>query len=224
MDIWVIASYDFDNGLDLTKLLESYATMGFQATNMAAAIDEINRMVGNCCSSSVGNTLRILQLYWRLSDDTPLPNEPDEWNDPEFRKNTTCTIFFSYTSNMMSCGMREIIHYLVKHHLVDVIVTTCGGIEEDFIKCMSKFYIGKFDLDGRDLRIKGINRTGNLLFPNDDYCDFEDWIMPILDYMLEKQKNEGEVWTPSKMIKLLGERINNEESVYYWAAKVSCLS
>lgn len=121
---------------------------------------------------------------------------------------------------MMSCGMREIIHYLVKHHLVDVVVTTCGGIEEDFIKCMSKFYIGKFDLDGRDLRLKGINRTGNLLVPNDDYCDFEDWMMPILDYMLEKQKKEGEIWTPSKMIHLLGERINNEESVYYWAAKV----
>lgn len=28
------------------------------------------------------------------------------------------------------------------------------------------------------------------------------------------------MWTPSKMIKLLGERINNEESVYYWASKV----
>ena len=41
-------SYDFDNGLDLTKVLESYATMGFQATNMSAAIDEINRMVGPC--------------------------------------------------------------------------------------------------------------------------------------------------------------------------------
>ena len=27
------------------------------------------------------------------------------------------------------------------------------------------------------------------------------------------------IWTPSKMIKLLGERINNEESVYYWCAK-----
>ena len=38
-------SYDFDNGIDLTRILESYATMGFQATNMAAAIDEINRMV-----------------------------------------------------------------------------------------------------------------------------------------------------------------------------------
>ena len=98
-------------------------------------------------------------------------------------------------------------------------MTTCGGIEEDFIKCMSKFYIGKFDLDGRELRMKGINRTGNLLVPNDDYCDFEDWMMPILDYMLEKQKKEGYVWTPSKMIHLLGERINNEESVYYWAAK-----
>ena len=30
---------------------------------------------------------------------------------------------------------------------------------------------------------------------------------------------QGEIWTPSKMIKLLGERIENEESVYYWCSK-----
>ena len=85
--------------------------MGFQATNMSAAIDEINRMVReDGWSHAVA-----------LLDDTPLPNEPDEWNDPEFRKKTKCTIFFSYTSNMMSCGMREIIHYLMKHHLVYIV-------------------------------------------------------------------------------------------------------
>ena len=58
---------------------------------------------------------------------------------------------------------------------------------------MGKFFIGKFNLDGRDLRLKGLNRTGNLIVPNDDYCDFEDWMMPILDSMLEKQKKEVSV-------------------------------
>ena len=31
---------------------------------------------------------------------------------------------------------------------------------------------------------------GNLLVPNDNYCKFEDWVMPILDKMLEEQKSE----------------------------------
>jgi len=47
-----------------------------------------------------------------------------------------------YTSNMTSCGVRDIIRYLVKHRMVDAIVTTAGGIEEDFMKCMDPFRLG----------------------------------------------------------------------------------
>ena len=34
----------------------------------------------------------------------------------------------------MSAGTREQIRYLVQHGLVDVLVTTAGGVEEDLIK------------------------------------------------------------------------------------------
>ena len=70
---------------------------------------------------------------------------------------------------------------------MDCVVTTAGGIEEDFIKCLADTYIGDFRLPGRQLRDKGINRIGNLLAPNDNYCKFETWIMPILDQMVEEQ-------------------------------------
>ena len=33
-------------------------------------------------------------------------------------------------------------------------------------------------------------RIGNLLVPNDNYCKFEDWQMPILDQMLLEQNTE----------------------------------
>jgi deoxyhypusine synthase len=36
--------------------------------------------------------------------------------------------------------------------------------------------------------MKGLNRIGNLLVPNANYCQFEDWVMPVLDEMLEEQK------------------------------------
>lgn len=42
---------------------------------------------------------------------------------------------------------------------VDVIVTTAGGIEEDFIKCLANTYLGDFSLSGKDLRQRGINRS-----------------------------------------------------------------
>lgn len=42
--------------------------------------------------------------------------------------------------------------------------------------------------------------TGNLLVPNDNYCLFEDWVMPLLDEMLDEQRTMGALWTPSKVI------------------------
>jgi deoxyhypusine synthase len=82
--------------------------------------------------------------------------------------------------------------------------------------------MGSFSTSGAELRAKGMNRIGNLIVPNDNYCKFEDWVVPILDKMLEEQeaskgKGEDEIyWTPSKVIHRLGKEINDERSVYYW--------
>jgi hypothetical protein len=44
------------------------------------------------------------------------------------------------------------LRFLVQHKLVDVLVTTAGGIEEDFIKCMAPTYMGDFAHKGIELR------------------------------------------------------------------------
>ncbi|CAL8113020.1 unnamed protein product [Orchesella dallaii] len=188
-----VKGYDWSKGVDYSALLDSYKNSGFQATNFGLAIEEINKMI-------------------------QARNEKikDEVSGEDVQG---CTIFLGYTSNLISSGLRETLRFLVQHKLVDCIVTTAGGVEEDFIKCLAPTLIGDFSLKGTYLREKGINRIGNLLVPNDNYCKFEDWIVPILDEMVEIQKSSGEVWTPSKVIAKLGERINNEESVYYWAWK-----
>lgn len=82
------------------------------------------------------------------------------------RKETKCKIFLAYTSNLVSCGMREIIRFLVEHKMVDVLISSAGGIEEDFIKCLAPTYMGDFHLNGQGLRKKGMNRIGNLIIPN----------------------------------------------------------
>jgi len=88
-------------------------------------------------------------------------DDDEETKNPEYRKSVRCTIFLGYTSNMISSGVREVIRYLCQHKLVDVIVTTAGGIEEDFIKCLAPTYcVGDFSLSGRELRLKGQNRIG----------------------------------------------------------------
>ncbi|EAQ84062.1 deoxyhypusine synthase [Chaetomium globosum CBS 148.51] len=144
------------------------------------------------------------------------------WKDPESGDKTT--IFLGYTSNMISSGLRGVFRYLVQHKHVSAIVTTAGGIEEDFIKCLGDTYMSSFSEAGAELRSKGLNRIGNLVVPNSNYCAFEDWVVPILDKMLEEQEasrgTEDELhWTPSKIIHRLGKEINDERSVYYWAYK-----
>ncbi|KAI9710440.1 MAG: Deoxyhypusine synthase [Candelaria pacifica] len=149
-------------------------------------------------------------------------NDMRSWRDPDSGEGTT--IFLGYTSNLISSGLRETLRYLVQHKHVSAIVTTAGGVEEDLIKCLGDTYLGAFSTPGAGLRAQGMNRIGNLIVPNSNYCAFEDWVIPILNQMLEEQeasKNNEEPlhWTPSKVIHRLGKEINDETSVYYWAYK-----
>lgn len=132
---------------------------------------------------------------------------------------------------MVSSGVREQIRYLTQHKWIDVLVTSAGGVEEDLIKCLGNTYLGDFRMDGAKLRSEGLNRIGNMLVPNSNYCAFEDWVMPILDAMVKEQNENDVVWTPSKvtcllfyhfflqMIHRLGKEIQNPESICYWAFK-----
>lgn len=130
-----------------------------------------------------------------------------------------CTIYLGYTSNMVTSGLRDVFRFLVEHKMVDVIVTTAGGIEEDIIKCLGPFILGDFNLNGEELRDKGINRAGNMLIPNNRYVDFEKFMQPLLNEVHINQKENKEFMTPSKLIAKMGEKIDNKESIYYWANK-----
>jgi deoxyhypusine synthase len=51
-------------------------------------------------------------IKWRLIDEPIKDDEDDDLKIEENRKKVRCTIFLGYTSNMASCGMREILRYL----------------------------------------------------------------------------------------------------------------
>ena len=130
------------------------------------------------------------------------------------RKEGKTKVVLAFTSNLISCGLREMFAEMAQKKLIDVVVTTAGGVEEDFIKCLGPTVLGDFALDGADLRSKGLNRIANMLVPNDNYCKFEDWMTPILNDMVKKQNDENVEWTPSRMIARLGDGINDAASFY----------
>lgn len=173
-----IEGYDFNNGVDYSRIVKSFASTGFQASHLAQAIEIVNKMI----------------------------------KEKAF-------IFLGYTSNLVSSGLREIFRYLVQHNKVNAIVTTCGGIEEDIIKCLGDFVLGDFRLDGSELRKKGINRIGNILAPNNLYVEFEKFMQPLLKEIYEEQKKTGKIICGSDLIWKMGEKINDEKSILYWAWK-----
>lgn len=212
-----VAGYDFNQGVDYSTLFRSvYSRIGYQATELGKAIHLVDSMVTTDHLDS-----NLCKRNWRLSDDSILEDANDAEKNPEFRAATKCKIFLGYTSNLVSSGLRDMIRFLAQHKMIDVIVSTAGGIEEDFIKCLAPTYILNegFRANGAALRKKGLNRIGNLVVPNDNYCAFEEWIMPIFDQCLHEQRTQGVHWTPSKLIHRLGKEINHPDSIYYWCYK-----
>ncbi|MBN2423219.1 deoxyhypusine synthase [Candidatus Woesearchaeota archaeon] len=125
-------------------------------------------------------------------------------------------IFFTYTSNMVTSGLRGFFAQLIELGLVDIIVTTIGGIEEDIMKSKGEeFIIGKFKPDDIELHEKGINRVGNLFIRNESYLKFEDEIGKILLNLYNKKPR----WTPSELIHEIGCKIEDKNSILYQASK-----
>lgn len=173
-----VEGYNFDNGVDYSKIIDSYASTGYQAAHFSKAIGIVNEMIKN-----------------------------------------NSFIYLGYTSNLVSSGLRDVFRYLVQNKKVNFIVTTAGGIEEDIIKCLGKFVIGDFRASGKELRKRGINRIGNIFVSNNRYVEFEEFLQPILEELYLEQKKSGNGITSSQLIWKLGEKINDEKSIYYWAWK-----
>ncbi|MQM00841.1 hypothetical protein Taro_033592 [Colocasia esculenta] len=196
--------------------IEKESAPGLLSRSWKKRLSCVIRKEGSIGASETRNELK---LDWRLSHEEPTEDCDEEERSLAFRETTKCKVFLGFTSNLVSSGVRETIRFLVEHRLVNVVVTTAGGIEEDLIKCLAPTYKGDFTLPGALLRSKGLNRIGNLLVPNNNYCKFEDWIIPIFDQMLQEQMTENVLWTPSKLIARLGKEINDPSSYLFWAFK-----
>lgn len=168
-----IKGYDFSKKFNFNEFIKSYATTGFQATELYKAIQIMNEM--------------------------------QEKNTP---------IYFSFTGNAISSGLRDIITYLIKEKKIHTIITTASGIEEDMIKHLSTFKLGEFEITGRSLFEHGVGRIGNIFVPNNRYLYLERFI----NKLLEQEYKENKITTPTKLLKRAG-KLLGKDSYLYWAAK-----
>ncbi|MBI1979031.1 MAG: deoxyhypusine synthase family protein [Candidatus Aenigmarchaeota archaeon] len=128
-------------------------------------------------------------------------------------------IILTYTSNLVTSGLRDVIAYLVKNKLVHAVCTTGGGVEEDIMKCLRPFALGDFKGDAKELYVKGLNRTGDIYVGDDVYMDFEKFLLPILERFYQRQLKENKIVGTPELVAELGKEINNESSILYCAFK-----
>ncbi|WP_266083182.1 deoxyhypusine synthase [Haladaptatus caseinilyticus] len=168
-----VRGYDFRGSFDFDDLLQSYATTGFQATQLAEAIDIAEQM--------------------QAAD---------------------ATVYLTFTSNIVSSGLREVVAYLVREGFVDVLITTSGSLTEDVIKTAKPFKMGKWNADEGALRERGINRLGNIFVPSDRYVWLEEYLYEFFDDFFAEEK----IRTPTAFARELGATLDDEDSVLKQAA------
>jgi len=131
-------------------------------------------------------------------------------------KRSGAKIFLTFTSNMVTSGLRGFFAQLCKLQIPNILVTTSGSIEEDIMKSFGDtFEIISFNADDTALHERGENRVGNLLIHTSSYMKFEDKMSEILTKVYQKQKRIS----PSELLHEVGLMIDDENSILAQAAK-----
>lgn len=131
-------------------------------------------------------------------------------------KRAGAKIFLTFTSNMVTSGLRGFFAQLCKLKIPNILVTTSGAIEEDIMKSLDEsFEIGSFYADDTALHERGENRVGNIIIRNESYMKFEDVMSGHLEKIYEKKKRISS----SELLYELGLLLDDENSILFQAAK-----
>jgi deoxyhypusine synthase len=131
-------------------------------------------------------------------------------------------IFLSFTSNMVSSGVRDMIKFLVENKKVSVLCTSAGGVEEDAMKAILPFRVGDFNASGETLFNAGVERIGNIYTTTDHYAYFEKFITSVFEKFIAKKQFSV---TPSEICSMIGKVLEESKeyecksSYLYWAYK-----
>lgn len=125
-------------------------------------------------------------------------------------KENGCTIFLSFTGNLMATGLRGVISQLIREGFVSAIVTTCGALDHDIARSYGARYCrGDFGLDDVMLNELKIHRLGNVVIPLEDYGPLVEKVMR---EQLPEMIGERDTVTPSELASEFGKRIDDENS------------
>ena len=124
--------------------------------------------------------------------------------------------FLSFPACITSTGTRGAIKELVKTDQVDTIITTCGTLDHDLARTWKEYYQGSFNLNDKELKDLEIQRLGNVLIPEECYGPvIEEKLQP----MLKEINKKHEELSTNTLVREIGRRIDNEDSLLHWIAE-----
>lgn len=193
----VVKGYDLNNGVNWSQIFSNYPCIGLQATAVGHSISIVNKMIN-----------------WKLASDTVVEHNPEDLEDPSKNR---CKIFLGYTSSCVTSGVRETIRYLCQHKMINVIVTTATGIDEDLMKCLKPHNLTNFTgIHNSQYNNEATHKQGNIAIEEKSINLYENWLIGEISKMHDEQDRDGKYWTPSEICKRLGEAINDKSSILYW--------
>jgi len=135
----------------------------------------------------------------------------------EMIERDTCFTFLSFPACIISTGTRGVIKEMVKRKYIDAIITTCGTLDHDLARIWKPYHHGSFEMDDVDLHHRNIHRLGNVLIPMESYgIILERKMRELMEDIWRTGKRE---FSTSEMVKEVGLRLKDEDSITYWAAK-----
>lgn len=133
--------------------------------------------------------------------------------------------WLSFPACLCATGTRGFFLEAIKNKKFNVIITTCGTLDHDIARTYENYFHGDFNLDDVALGDEGLNRLGNVIIPNECYGEIlENILIPWLEEIEEERKKESpdNPWLGFGSVELcwaIGNRIKDENSLLYWAAK-----
>jgi len=133
--------------------------------------------------------------------------------------------WLSFPACLCATGTRGFFLEAIKNKKFNVIITTCGTLDHDIARTYENYFHGDFNLDDVALGDEGLNRLGNVIIPNECYGEIlENILIPWLEEIEEERKRESpdNPWLGFGSVELcwaIGNRIKDENSLLYWAAK-----
>jgi deoxyhypusine synthase len=79
------------------------------------------------------------------------------------------TLFLSFPADIVSTGLRGVLHELIAGGYADAVITTCGTLDHDVARSEKPYFHGDWSLDDVALNRRHLYRLGNLIIPEANY-------------------------------------------------------